>query len=67
MENGDIKVSNEGVSKHPDRMKIRVSKYRNTQYWAVWLNEELLAVTVYKKGTVAVSNVLSEALNQQRG
>jgi hypothetical protein len=33
---------------------VRVEKYKGTRYWAVWINGELLAVTVYKKGAVAV-------------
>ncbi|MCP4486151.1 MAG: hypothetical protein GY820_02355 [Gammaproteobacteria bacterium] len=38
--------------------EVRVEKYRKTRYWAVWLGEELLAVTVYKKGATAVKNIL---------
>ena len=38
---------------------IRVEKCRTSRYWSVWLGEELLAVTVYKKGAVAIKNILS--------
>ena len=38
--------------------EIRIEKYRKTRYWALWLGEELLAVTVYKKGAIAVKNIL---------
>ena len=31
-------------------------------YWAVYLNGELLAVTVYKKGALAVQQALRTAL-----
>ena len=33
---------------------LRITKYRNTRYWAVWEDHQLLCVTVYKKGAVAV-------------
>ena len=38
---------------------IRVNRYRETRYWAVWVNGELLAVTVYKKGALAIQDKLS--------
>jgi hypothetical protein len=37
---------------------VRVEKYKGTRYWAVWINGELLAVTVYKKGAVVVKETL---------
>jgi len=39
---------------------IRVEKYRGGRYWSIWLGEELLAVTVYKKGAVAIKELLIE-------
>src|SRR6266478_2642482 len=33
---------------------LRITQYRNTRYWAVWEDHQLLCVTVYKKGAVAV-------------
>jgi len=39
---------------------IRVEKYRGTRYWSIWLGEELLAVTVYKKGAMAIKKLLTE-------
>ncbi|MFP4451649.1 MAG: hypothetical protein ACLFP0_12060 [Rhodosalinus sp.] len=33
---------------------VTVTRYRHTRYWAVWLDHELLAVTVYRKGAEAV-------------
>ena len=38
---------------------IRVEKYKGTRYWPVWLGEELLAVTVYKKGAMAIKEILT--------
>ena len=37
---------------------IRIEKYRGTRHWAVWVNGELLAVTVYKKGALAIRETL---------
>jgi hypothetical protein len=44
----------------PIRSQIRteVTRYGN-RFWAVYLNGELLAVTVYKKGAVAVQKALN--------
>jgi hypothetical protein len=36
---------------------IEITRYGNRN-WAVWLDGELLAVTVYKKGTQAVAHAL---------
>jgi len=33
---------------------LHITKYRNTRYWAVWEGHQLLCVTVYKKGALAV-------------
>ena len=33
---------------------LHISRYNKTRNWAVWANEELLAVTVYRKGAQAV-------------
>ena len=38
---------------------ISVNRYGGTRYWAVWINGELLAVTVYKKGALAIQDKLS--------
>lgn len=37
---------------------IRVEKYKRTRYWAVWVGDRLLAVTVYKKGAVTLKETL---------
>jgi hypothetical protein len=37
---------------HASKM-ISISRY-GVRYWAVYLNDELLAVTVYKKGALAI-------------
>ncbi|RZI40001.1 hypothetical protein EGT07_26270 [Herbaspirillum sp. HC18] len=41
-----------------DLNDIRVEKYKRTRYWAVWVGDRLLAVTVYKKGAVAIKETL---------
>ena len=33
---------------------LHLTKYRNTRYWAVSEGHQLLCVTVYKKGALAV-------------
>jgi hypothetical protein len=38
---------------------IHISHYNRTRYWAVYLDGELLAVTVYKKGAVAIAQALA--------
>ena len=45
---------------------IRVEKYRGTRYWSIWLGKELLAVTVYKKGAVAIKDLLTEKGDRTR-
>jgi hypothetical protein len=37
---------------------IRVNRYGETRYWGVWVDGELLVVTVYKKGAMAVRDRL---------
>lgn len=37
--------------------RIEVTRY-GSRNWAVWLDGELLAVTVYKKGAMAVAHAL---------
>lgn len=39
--------------------KVQVSKYHDTRFWAVYVNGELLAVTVYKRGAKAVADFIS--------
>ena len=38
--------------------RLRVERYGGSRYWALYLDGELLAVTVYKKGALAVAMVL---------
>ena len=47
-------------------MKIAVEKYRKpdgyaTRYWSVWVNGELLAVTLYRKGAEAVARAITHS------
>ena len=37
---------------------IEVRKYRQTRFWAVYVDGELLAVVVYRKGARAVADML---------
>ena len=37
---------------------ITIEKYPGSRFWAVWLHGELLVVTVYKKGALAVKSAL---------
>lgn len=38
-------------------MNIVVNKYK-VRYWAVYFNDHLVAVTVYKKGAVQIQKLL---------
>lgn len=40
---------------------ITISRYRQTRHWGVWQDGRLIAVTVYRKGAVAVA-ALCESL-----
>jgi len=37
---------------------IEIRKYRHTRFWAVYVDGELLAVVVYRKGAVAIADML---------
>ena len=50
-------------------MRVAVEKYRKpdgyaTRYWSVWVNGELLAVTVYRKGAEAVARAITNPIQQ---
>ena len=47
------------VERRQKERSIQVTKYKSTRYWAVWVNEDLLAVTVYKKGALAIKQEIS--------
>jgi len=34
---------------------IKISRYARSRFWAVWRGEELIVVTVYKKGAMRVA------------
>jgi hypothetical protein len=38
---------------------IEVKKYRETRFWAVYVDGELLAVVVYRKGAQAIADILT--------
>jgi len=33
---------------------LRVERYKKTRYWAIWDGQELVALTVYRRGAVEV-------------
>ena len=33
---------------------IDITHYQRSRFWAIWLDDELLAVTVYRKGAEAI-------------
>jgi hypothetical protein len=37
---------------------IEIRKYRHTRHWAVYVDDELLAVVVYRKGAVAIADMI---------
>jgi len=37
---------------------IEIRKYRHTRFWAVYVDGELLAVVVYRKGAAAIADML---------
>ena len=37
---------------------IEIHKYRHTRFWAVYVDGELLAVVVYRKGARAIADML---------
>ena len=43
--------------------KLHISRYNKTRNWAIWANEELLAVTVYRKGAQAVLDYIHTITN----
>jgi hypothetical protein len=47
-------------------MKAAVTRY-GARHWAVYYNGQLLAVTVYKKGALAVKNALESLSGVPRG
>ena len=47
-----------GSSAQCERIDARITRY-GARYWAVYINDELLVVTVYKKGAIAVQNALT--------
>lgn len=47
-------------------MALRVQRYANTRFWAVYDGEALVVVTVYKKGATAVQRRLAAQPRRQR-
>jgi hypothetical protein len=34
--------------------RVVIGPYKNSRFWAIWIDDELLAVTVYRKGARAM-------------
>ena len=39
---------------------LHVERYKRTRYWAIWDGQELVALTVYRRGAVEVLRRLQE-------
>lgn len=39
----------------PRQRRITIEKYKRSRFWAIWVDDELLAVTVYRKGAREVA------------
>ena len=44
---------------------IEVMKYRQTRFWAVYVDGELLAVVVYRKGAQAIADHLAQVTQRR--
>ena len=44
--------------------RIEITRY-GSRNWAVWLDGELLAVTVYKKGAQAIAHLVTRLTQRQ--
>lgn len=40
--------------------RFTISKYKQTRYWAVMLDESLLAVVVYKRGALEIVDTFTK-------
>ena len=47
-------------------MALRIARYGNTRFWALYDGEELVVVTVYKRGALAVQQRLTAQPRRQR-
>jgi len=47
-------------------MTLRIERYAKTRFWALYDGEELVVVTVYKKGARAVQQRLAAQPRRQR-
>ena len=39
---------------------MSIAKWKDTRFWAVWNNNELVAVVVYKKGAESIVKLLEK-------
>jgi hypothetical protein len=40
--------------------QIRIDRYNDSRFWGLWINDELIAVTVYRKGARAIRELISK-------
>lgn len=50
----DPKAQPESEPNAKSSERITYGKYASSRFWAIWINDELLVVTVYRKGARAV-------------
>jgi hypothetical protein len=46
---------------------LRVERYKKTRYWAIWDGQELVALTVYRRGALEVLRRLQERAQAEEG
>jgi hypothetical protein len=42
--------------------QVRIERYNESRFWGLWINDELIAVTVYRKGARSILNLISRLL-----
>lgn len=55
------------MAKNTVAASIEIERYKGSRFWAVHLNEELLAVVCYKKGALAIREILSRMTRKNEG
>jgi len=58
-------MSSQAAIMESTNLSVSISRYKNGRHWAIWLNGELLAVALYKKGAISILKTI-EALTQQQ-
>ena len=50
-----------------ENLKIEVSRYPQTRFWQVEVNDKLLAVVIYRRGALAIKEILESVANGNKG